>query len=257
MHKTVWITSLTKDEEKTAALFNTVQGYGLDAAGHFWIDDPDKLGWAGAAEELLKPDTTVWLITGETEDFAKDSIRRELSLPAALLAARRGHGFPIVISPFAGEALPTDLPGPFKGAEVCAPDALGPKLAAKSNIPWKPAPAGYRLEPHPMDGLGLWFEVGPAEGRTWKGVVFGTCGAETEAHGVGPAGALPERCTLEYPFTGMKMESGGREYAAGGASNTLTDRDAYYVKVSNSPAALLFGELPGGGEAELFSLVLS
>ncbi len=256
MNKTVWITSLTKDEEKASAVFKKIHDYGLATNGHFWVDDLEKMAWSGAAEQLLSPETAVWLITGAAEDFAKDSVRRGLALLALLVAGQRGHGFPTVICPFEGQVDPATLPTPLKGADSVANAALGAKLAAKANIPWKPDPADYRLKLYPLPGLGLWFEAGPAAGHAWKGAVFGVSDADIAAQGVGPEGNIPERSTLEFPFKGMKMTAGDKEYLAWGLSNAIAPDTSYFVKVTAAPNAILFGELPGEGDAELFSLML-
>lgn len=256
MSKTVWITSLTKDEAKASELFKKIHSYGLATNGHFWVDDLEKMAWSGVAEQLLSPDTAVWLITGAAEDFAKDSVRKGLSLLALLLAGQRGNGFPTIICPFSGTVDPAGLPTPLKGAESVAAAALGAKLAAKANIPWKPEPAEYRLKLYPLPGLGLWFEAGPAPGHAWKGALFGVAGGEVSAHGVGPEGKIPERSTLEYPFKGMKLSAGDKEYTAWGLSNQIAPESSYYVKVSPAPEALLFGELPGSDEADMFTLAL-
>ncbi|MHC1711426.1 MAG: hypothetical protein AB9872_04660 [Solidesulfovibrio sp.] len=256
MPKTVWITSLTKDEDKASALFKKIHDYGLSTNGHFWVDDLEKMAWAGPAEELCKPETAVWLITGTPEDFAKKSLRQGLSLLALLVAGQRGHGFPILLCPFAGEIDPAGLPLPLRGAEAVATTTLGPKLAARANTPFKPETADYRLRLYPMPGLGLWFEAGPAPGRSWKGVIFGTNGVDINAHGVGPAGKIPERATLHYPIQGMRLTAGDKEYQAWGVANDLTETDSYFVRVTGAPAAILFGEMPEGDAAELFTLAL-
>jgi hypothetical protein len=256
MPKTVWITSLTKDEAKTSALFKKIHDYGLSTNGHFWLDDLEKMAWSGPAEELLKPDTTVWLLTGKAEDFATPSVRQGLSLLALLVAGQRGHGFPTILCPFAGQVDPASLPMPLRGAEAVAEASLGPKLAAKANIPFHPQPADYRLRLYPLPGLGLWFEAGPAPGHAWNGALLGASGAEVDAHGVGPQGTIPERATLNYPVKGMKLTAGDREYTAWGVANPLTDNDSYYARVTKAPEAILFGELPQGEEAELYTVPL-
>jgi hypothetical protein len=257
MSKTVWITSLTKDEAKASALFKKIHDYGLATNGHFWLDDLEKMAWSGPADELLKPETAVWLLTGAAEDFAKPTTRQGLSLLALLLAGQRGHGFPTILCPFAGQTVePASLPMPLRGAETATEATLGPKLAAKANIPFHPEPADYRLRLYPLPGLGLWFEAGPAPGHAWKGALLGANGAEVDAHGVGPQGKIPERATLNYPVKGLRLSAGDREYQAWGVANTLTEAEAYYARVTKAPEAILFGELPEGDAAELFTLVL-
>ncbi len=257
MQKTVWITSLTKDEKKAAALFGKVHTYGLATNGHFWIDDLGKMAWAGAAESLLDPGTAVWLVTGAAEDFAKDSVRRGLSLLALLVAGQRGHGFPTVICPFSGSLDPAGLPTPLRGAQVVTEAALGAKRAALANLPWKPEEAGYRLKLYPLPGLGLWFEVGPAAEATWQGALFGVADAAIDAHGVGPQGKLPERAVLRYPFKDMRLAAGETAYLAWGLANPLTAAESYFVRTVGAPSGLVFGELPTGEAADLYTLSLT
>lgn len=256
MPKTVWITSLTKDETKASALFAKIHNYGLATGGHFWIDDLEKMAWSGPADELCKPETSVWLLTGAAEDFAKPTVRQGLSLLALLLAGARGHGFPTILCPFTGKVDPASLPLPLKNAEAVTEATLGAKLAAKANMPFHPEPADYRLRLYPLPGIGLWFEAGPAPGHAWNGAILGASGAEVDAHGVGPQGKIPERATLNYPVRGMKLTTGDREYQAWGVANPITENDAYYARVTKAPEAILFGELPQGDEAELYTVPL-
>jgi hypothetical protein len=44
--------------------------------------------------------------------------------------------------------------------------------------------------------------------------MFGVCGGEINAHGVGPAARLPERCVLEYD-EGLKLQMGAANIRAG------------------------------------------
>lgn len=256
MSKTVWITSLTKNEDKASALFQKIHSYGLTSNGHFWVDDLEKMAWSGASEGLLAPETAVWLITGAVEDFAKPSLRQGLSLLALLVAGQRGHGFPVLLCPFEGRVEPASLPFPLRTAEAVGEAMLGAKLAAKANMPFRPEPAGYRLRLYPLPGLGLWFEAGPGVGQSWKGALFGVAGTDIDAHGVGPAGKIPERATLNYPIKGMRLAAGEREYTAWGLSNPLSETESYFVRVTAAPQALLFGELPEGDAADLFTMEL-
>ena len=257
MQKTVWITSLTKDEKKAAALFQKVHSYGLAKNGHFWIDDLDKMAWSGAAEQLLDPATAAWLVVGAAEDFAKDSVRRGLSLLALLVAGQRGHGFPTVVCPFSGAVDAAGLPTPLLGAQAVAEAMLGAKLAALANLPRPPEDAGYRLKLYPLPGMGLWFECGPGPAATWQGALFGVAGATIDAHGVGPSGKLPERAVLNYPFKDMRLAAGDKEYVAWGLSNALGPDASYYVRVVGSPEGLVFGELPTADAADLYTVRLT
>lgn len=256
MKKRVFLTCLTKDEALARDVMALVTGHGLDCAGNFWIDDLDKMQWAGAAPELTRPDVSLWILAGALADFAAPSIRKGLSLLALMLLAERGHGFPILACATDGLVDPSGLPTPLRSAEAARKDNLGAKVAVKANLPWKPEPAPYRLRPIPLTGVGLWLEVGPSEGQ-WKGVLTGAAGAEIDAQGVGPAGKVPQRAVLEYPVRGMTLSLGQTEYTAWGAANLLTPETSHYVRIKGAPSALLFGEMPSEDAADLFSLNLA
>lgn len=254
--KSIWITALDKDEAAAKELFDTARRYGLETGGHFWIDDLKNMAWAGAAPELLKPGAALWIIGGRLEQLRSPQCRFGLSMLALLLHARKGHGFPILVAPYDGGLSPDDLPTPLKGAEVVTKTQLGAKVAAKANMPMKNIQADYRLGLYPLPGLGLWFEVGPATG-VWNGAIFGLAGGEDaaiDAHGVGPAGKLPERAVLEYPMQGLTLQAGEREYTAWAVKNQLGENDSYYLRVRGAPASLLFGELPEADDADMHVL---
>jgi hypothetical protein len=257
MTKTIWATILEKDEAKGKALFEAIHRYGLGVNGHFWLDDLDKMQWAGAYSELSKPDTVLWVIKGTAKSFADPSIRYGLSLLAAMTQAARGQGFPIVLVCEDKPLDPATLPTPLKGATIIADDAsFLPKLVAKANTPAPRVPMEYRLDIHPLPGLGQWFEAGPAAGHLWSGVIFGACGAEVDAHGVGPKGSVPEKCVLEYAMKGVKFTLGQDEYVAWAVKNALDENTSYYVRVKGYPASVAFGSLPDGDEGEMFAVSL-
>ena len=212
MPKTVWITSLTKDETKTSALFAKIHTYGLATNGHFWLDDLEKMAWAGPIDELAKPDTGVWLLTGAAEDFAKPTIRQGLALLALHLAGVRGHGFPTLLCPFAGQVDPASLPMPLRGTEAVTEALLGAKLAAKANIPFHPEPADYRLRLYPM-ALYLLPDTPVAGGKT-TGKKDGTAGgAATGAPSgngtkINGGGATEEAQEQPFPDTEIARADG-------------------------------------------------
>lgn len=253
MGKKIWTTMLEKDEAKGRALFEAVHRYGMAAGGHFWTDDLDKMQWAGAFSELAKPDTALWLVKGTAASFAAPSVRYGLSMLALMVQALKGYGFPVVLVCEGAPLMPDTLPTPFKGAILAADDAsLMAKLVAKANTPQPAVEPGYRLDIHPLPGVGQWFEVGPAVGHAWKGVLFGADGAEVDAHGVGPRGTVPERAVLEYPMKGVRFTLGERTFDAWAVQNGLDENASYYVRVKGSPQAVAFGELPEGDEGEMF-----
>ncbi|MFZ5427984.1 MAG: hypothetical protein ACOZEN_13495 [Thermodesulfobacteriota bacterium] len=253
MTKSIWVTILEKDEAKGRALFEAIHRYGLGVNGHFWVDDLEKMEWAGAFSEISKPDTAVWLVQGTVDSFKDEAKRYGLSMLAVMVQAMKGNGFPIVLIPEGGALDPAGLPTPLKGATVAAGDAsLMAKLVAKANTPVPRTPMEYHLDIHPLPGLGQWFEVGPAEGHSWAGVIFGADGAEVDAHGVGPRGTVPQKATLEYPMKGVKFTMGDASFDAWAVKNQLDGKSSYYVRVKNYPKSVAFGSLPEGDEAEMY-----
>ena len=253
MNKSIWVSILEKDEAKGKALFEAIHRYGLAVNGHFWLDDLDKMQWSGAFAELAKPETAAWVIQGGPASLASPTIRYGLALLAAMVQAQKGHGFPIFILPDGGALDPASLPTPLKSATVAASDtALLPKLVAKANVPMPTVATEYWLDIHPMPGIGQWFEVGPAVGHAWAGAIFGVNGAEVDAHGVGPRGTVPEKCTLEYPMKGVKFTLADKEFNAWAVKNALDDQTSYYLRVKDYPKAVAFGSLPEGDDAEMF-----
>jgi hypothetical protein len=256
MTKSIWATILEKDEAKGKALFEAIHRYGLNVNGHFWVDDLEKMQWAGAFSEISRPETAVWVIRGTQASFADENRRYGLSMLAAMVQASKGHGFPIVLLCDGGAVAPDTLPTPLKGAVVLADDAsLMPKLVAKANTPVPAVAVQYHLDIHPLPGLGQWFEVGPAKGHSWAGAIFGTGGAggaEVDAHGVGPRGSVPEKAVLEYPMKGVKFAMGESAFDAWAVKNALDEGSSYYLRVKGYPKAVAFGALPEGDEAELY-----
>lgn len=256
MSKSVFISILEKDEAKGKGLFQTVTRYGLGVNGHFWSDNLEKMEWAGPIAELDKPEVGVWLIKGGKAGYENPDIRFGLAMLAAAVQARRGHGFPVLCICDDGELDPDTLPTMLRSAEVVEESRLGARLAARANMPVRKVEPEYRFDLYALPGLGLWLEVGPAPGHRWSGALLGVCNADIGAHGVGPAGQLPEKCVLNYPMKGLKMELGEREYLGWAVKNDLGENESYYVKVTGTPEALIFGEFPEGDDAEFFSLQL-
>lgn len=256
MAKSVFISILEKDEAKGKGLFQTVTKYGLSVNGHFWSDNLEKMEWAGPVSEMEKPEVGVWLIKGSKSSYENPDIRFGLGLLAASVQARRGLGFPVICLCDDGDLDAASLPTTLRSADVTEESKLGAKLAAKANMPIKKIDSEYRFDLYPLPSLGLWIEVGPAAGHKWSGALLGISGGEITAHGVGKSGMLPEKCVLNYPMKGLKLELGGSEFVGWAVKNELAEDESYYVKVSGSPEKMIFGEMSEGDDAELFSLTL-
>lgn len=256
MAKQVFISILEKDETKGKGLFQTVTRYGLQVNGHFWSANLEKMEWAGPVAQMADPAVGVWLIKGSMASYADPAIRFGLGLLAAGVKARRGAGFPILCICDDGSLDVETLPTMLHSAELVDESKLGAKLAAKANMPVKKIAPEYRFDLYPLPSLGLWLEIGPAAGQMWQGAMLCVCDGAIEAHGVGPAGTLPDKCVLNYPMKGIGLESGGKKFVGWAVKNPLQDNESYFVKVTGMPRNLLFGAFPEGDDAELFALSL-
>lgn len=261
MNKVVWISVLNKEKNEANArkLYQAVSKYGLNAAGHFWQDDNFNMAWSASREDLVRQETSLWVIMGDADDFASETIRYGLSLLAVGVHAQKGLGFPILIVLTGGELNAETLPTQLKGADVIGLDnpSVGPKIVAKANTPVKKLETEYQADIYGLKGLGQWFEVGPAKGREWNGVMFGVDEGEITAHGVGPSNKLPERSVVEYPMKGLKLQLGDTEFTAWAVKNRLKDDESYYVRVNHFPKNIIFGPMSEGDDAEVFVVNLT
>jgi len=249
--KKVWITALDRNFESVQKLIADLMSYGLNAGGHFWVDDVKRMSWTAPLEELQAKEAALWIIMGPPDAFKVATVRFGLSLIAVSLQFVKGHGFPIMILT-EGDFYPESLPTPLKGAEVLTPagQSLGTKVTARANMPVKSVETGYHLNVHGLPGIGLWFEVGPSGTVDWDGALFAVHGADIDFHGVGPAGGIPERAVLEYPLKGIKLKLGEREFTAWAVRNRLDSAKSYYIRVQGEPETILFGPYAGEDEAE-------
>lgn len=252
--KRVWVTALAKEAQRVQKTLSMLKTYALDADGHFWDDDLQKMAWMGARPQLTDPETALWLILSDDASLAADPVRYGLSMLTLSVQGVRGHGFPCIVV-HAGEALPAapSLPTPLQGGEVLPADhpTLGAKIVAAANTPPAAISADYRLDVYAVPQIGQWLEVGPSE-TEWKGAMFGVCGAEIDAHGVGPAGRLPQKAVLEYPQQGLTLNAGEKEYTAWAVRNRLDSGSSYYVRVQGEPEAILFGPPADSDDADVF-----
>ncbi len=241
MNKSVWITMIKKDESRAQAIYKTVSEYGLGVEGHFWKDDLENMEWSGAVPEIAKNQTGLWLIVGNPDDFTA-SVIQGLSLAALSVEAQKGGQIPIIILTDNPETTTSLLPLSLSSAQALTPDnpSLAAKMTAKANLPLKTSKSEYRLNVYALPKVGLWLEAGPATGD-WSGVLFGAQAASIDAMGIGPAGDIPERSTLEYPIRDMKLTAGDREYTAWAANNTVSADESVYVRVKGQPEAFIFG----------------
>lgn len=252
---TLWITALAKDQARIQVLGQHLKRYGLDVAGHFWIDDLEKFAWMDVAEELLKSKASAWLVLPSDEELAKPAVRYGLNALAAVVNARAGRDFPTAWwGAHDADAIPTLLRGAVKITD--ATPAWQAKLVALAHKTAKSTPAPYRMGMHANAQFGQWFEVGPTTGA-WNGVMFGVQGGTIDFHAVGPKGELPQKTVLNFAQKDMKLEVGGREYIAWACQNEIAPGSSYYVRVKGVPESVLFSALAQGEDAEAFVLRLT
>jgi len=251
--KKIWITSLVRNEAQVGNMLGTAKKYGLDANGHFWTDDLKHMAWQGPADNILLPETGLWVIMGSEKDVRPSSVRYGLSLLTLCVQAQKGLGFHILWACTEGSLNADGLPTPMRGAEIVSisDPSLGAKLVARANTPAPKIQTEYRLGIHANPGFGVWMEVGPVQGQTWSGALLGVQEGEVDAHGVGDAGKLPQKSVLEYPMKGLKLDLGDREFVAWGVQNALDEKLSYYARVKEIPKGLLFGPLSQGDETEV------
>ena len=255
--KTVWISALTENQPRVAAVSEHLKKYGLQCQGHFWADAPEKLGWRVALTALLEARADVWLVLADDIEMAKPGVRYGLSLMAAALRQAKGAGFQIVLLWNSPAPPPEKLPQLLQQATVVEEVAASwaAKIVAKANMPGKAAAPDYRLDIQGDERLGQWFEIGPREGL-WQGVVLGVHGggAEINFQAVGPKGVLPEKTTLEFAQQGLKIQAGSREFTAWAVRNEVSSDLSYFARIKGCPEAILF--MPYADDSDVSATVL-
>ena len=256
MKKRVLISLLEENDGLAQLLGRELAGAGLAPSIHAWDADLPKMGWAAPAKELAS--CHAWVIAGQQNSFADPATRKGLALAALVAQSVHGNAFPILFSPASGAIDPASLPTPLQGGESVA-KGLGPKAAVQANTV-KALHPEYRLVPYALYELGLWFEVGPAR-EPWQGAFFACGAADSDkavpsSHGVGPAGCIPQRSTLQYPVQGMKLTMAGLDCEGWGVKNQLSPATSYYARTMVCPDLLVFGEFPDSDEADLMTISL-
>lgn len=254
--KKLFITMLEDDSALGGTIAREAAKYGVETCGVTWREEPGKPVWGDVAAMILKEGCDGWLLAGKGEVWNADAARRaHISLAAVKAANLMGDAFSFfsMIEPE-----PAALPTPFTGAAAVTAAKLGVRLAAKLGLGKRDAP-DYFLDVHPLPmGDGVVVELGAPKGGEWAGALLATAGAgEISHHTVGPRGTVPERGIVEYAMKGVKLESGGRDYTGWALANKLDDGTSYFVRITGETEGLLFGPLPAGDSAELYSLSLA
>jgi hypothetical protein len=249
--KNIWMTALAKEQVSAATITGIAAQYGLNADGHFWADDLKNMTWTAVRDTLRDKAIALWVIAGGVDDLLPET-RYGLTLLCLSIRAERPD-LSILWADSDNQLSSEALPGVFADVPLVGSKSnlLGAKLAAGANTSAKPLSAEYRLGVHANPGFGTWFEVGPAGEEEWSGAMFAVTGGEIVAHGVGPAGTLPQKCVLEYPMQGMQLNLGETEYTGWAVANKLDGESSYFVKVDGIPSGFLFGPAAEGDEAEV------
>ncbi len=251
----VLLTALEPNERLLTQVANSFLSLRVGCAAAYLTDEPSTQLLDELFTAVDRPDIGAWVILGEPKSFTKP-ILSALSLTALasrhLRAERNLPELPIILSPSSGTLPP--LPNALADASVVTA-SLAAKTIAMIHTAKKIPQSPYRLDVLPLNEFGLWLEVGPGR-DPWEGVLLGVAGAEPDAHGVGPSGAVPQRSTLKYPVKGMKLSVHDTDFTAWGTQNTLTPADSYFVRLTALPAAIVFGPYPADDNPELFVLNL-
>jgi hypothetical protein len=256
--KKLWLSSLVSSEDVVKKLMGQLKTYGLDANGHFWEDNLEKVAWMKPREELMDTQVVLWAILGSEKDFRNPAFRYGLSLLALTVQAQRGLNFPMVLLQTEGEPIPPDLlTTPLKGADVLSASSavLGAKLVAKAHATPKQISPEYHIDIYGNEHIGQWFEIRPLH-SAWPGAMFGVDGGEIAFHAVGPGGKLPSKSVLNYPMEGLKLNLGEKEYTAWAAQNELNPETSYFVKVDGFPESIVFGPYSTEEAADVYVIEL-
>lgn len=241
-------------------ILQAMRKYGLEVGGDRWVDDLNNAAWQAFADELRESrKADLWVVIGTQKDFDDPSKRFGLSMVALSLGQSENPGLPIVclglgFSP-AGEALPTLLAGSLC-LSTDQPDWPA-KIVAKAFAPVQKPNEPYRLSVHVGPGMWQWYEAGPSEGE-WAGVMLGVSReGKITHHGVGEAGQVPERATVEFPVKGIRATVKDTEFTAWSVQNRLDPGTSYFAKVDGFPHRIILGGHPGEDQAEVYMIELA
>lgn len=255
--KKLFVSLLADDQALSDVIGKTAATYQVETSGIVWREEPGKPIWGEVASMILKNDSQGWLVAGRGADWLVDPERRaHISLAALKVAALMGPSFTFfrMIDPD-----PETLPLPLAASVAVDKAKFGPRLVAKLGVKPKDAAAPeYRFDVHPLPvGDGLVAEIGPPDGAGWTGALFAVRGGgEISHHTVGPKGTPPDRGVVEYAMKGLKLNLGGDEYTGWAVKNRLDAGTSYYVRVTGSVTGMVFGQLPDGDAADLFTVNL-
>jgi hypothetical protein len=249
--KKLWVSALSKDEQRISRFNSAIHRYGFDVAGHIWLDEPEKLAWRAAYDEFQKRKTNYWVILADEASLKSPGIVYALNLMSFAMRRDLNDVLPVIV--MGQESLREKLPNALKHVKIIDDNAPGWEAKLVANTLRLPAadPLPYRIDVYGDEKIGQWFEIGPTV-DAWSGVIFGASGKDVSLtfHAVGPAGKLPEKTTLEYAREGIKIEAGGEAFEANSVRNQIDPATSYFVRVKGQPESLLIMPDESGAEAE-------
>jgi len=252
MAKKVWITMVSKNEEKARSINNLITSYGVGVEGHFFNEKKQYEKWHLAVEEIVNKDNGLWVIYGNKKDILNKDIIKHLSLLALSVQAVKGDNFPIMI--LSSDDISAVLPFPLKQTIILKPDnpSLGAKITAKVHMPVKKDNRPFYINLLSLENIGLWMEINPRK-KGWEGFIAGVAKPSSiKALGIGDKGKIPEKAVLEYPMRDMELETSGKEFTAWSAKNSITENKSIFIKIDNIPDSVLFGEFKDESNPELY-----
>jgi len=237
---------LGKSAPETAPEEAALRAVGFATASIAWKEvTAQRNGWTQLLPILEEPAVQAWVFAGKAEDFTAEV----LSYMALLTLALRRPKLPVtacVLSDGGKEPEFTDLLGHVRVFSE-APSFAARLVAMRLKPPALSRPT-FHVDAHVDPLIGLWLEVGPAQGEVWQGFMAGVLDAEVNAFGVGPRGTVPQKAALEYPQCGIKGEWGGKAFTACAAKNAIDGDAACYMRVEGAPQAIFVTTHPDDEE---------
>jgi hypothetical protein len=249
--KSVWLTwmPLGAEAPQPQATVQALGQAGLAVTGSPWVDAPRDFAWSELGSHLAGDNTPdVWVIAARRQDLANTEHRFGLAMALAMVRADAKKQPHVVQLGLDGLPQAADLPTLLRSAVLVDGSVAGhaTKVLLATLQPAKAPAEPFRLRVIAHKMLGLWVEVGPAQG-VWKGAMVGVAGGATiQNHAVGKRGGLPERTVLHHKLEGLQLEVAGAEFVANAVQNELTTEDSYYLKLDGRLSHLLIGQHPDG-----------
>jgi|GEM_PF-1494152 len=252
----VWIVGIGDVEPVAQLVAAQLKPYGVNIKGQKWPTGK-KQPWLTSAQEAAGAGGHVVIVVASTETYNNLDRRRELALFRIFhqtLLKQPIAGFVMITDPTSqlDKHIPSFGMNILEDWEVVSGTTWPAKVVARLHVPRK-LNWPVKIDMFAQDKLGVWFSVNPQPEETTQGCVVGVCGnkADISFHAVGPADKLPERSVNEYELKGLEFEIDALHFKAWAVQNTLTPKDAYYVRIEGEPDVVAVGSLPNGEIVDL------